>query len=119
MIRFTSNSEKELHIINLYSPFFMGKVTDEQVLLPTLKLLVLKVGHVNNLGNIMYIGIARFVQALPSPICIFCISVAVKYISVNFYFTILRCCNLFLHVIIFTISRISFCTSASFHSHQL
>lgn len=46
------------------------------IFLPTLKLLVLNVGHVNNLGNIIYIGIGKFVQTFPSPICIFCISVA-------------------------------------------
>lgn len=46
------------------------------MILPTLKLLVLNVGHVNNRGNIIYIGIGKFVQTFPSPICIFCISVA-------------------------------------------
>ena len=39
---------------------------------------VLNVGQVNNLGNIMYIGIGRFVHGFPSPICMFCISVAKK-----------------------------------------
>lgn len=44
--------------------------------LPTLKFFVINVGHVNNRGNIIKIGICTFGQTFPSAICIFCISVA-------------------------------------------
>lgn len=60
------------------SKFIIKEIQNEShiMTLPTLKLLVLNVGHVNNRGNIIYIGIGKFVQTFPSPICMFCISVA-------------------------------------------
>lgn len=53
-MRFTSNSEKKYCIHRfIYSLNFLTESKYNKIFLPTLKLLVLKVGHVNNLGNIM------------------------------------------------------------------
>jgi len=46
------------------------------MVIPNLKFGVLKVGHVNSLGNTIWIGIGTFRITLPVPIWMFCISVA-------------------------------------------
>lgn len=52
------------------------KLLQRTTVLPILKLFVCKVGHVNSLGKIMWIGIGTLRQTSPSAICMFCISVA-------------------------------------------
>lgn len=78
---FTSNSETkiQLNTNELITKDYYFLKNYRICYIPTLKFVVTSVGHVNSLGNIMYIGMKILVATLPSPIWILCISVTEKF----------------------------------------